>query len=282
MPKFYCEYCDIYLTHSSPVGRRQHNHGRKHVSAKIEYFQNLIKEEGITPQNFLVFLNPRNYTNPLDPTCGGRYMNNYEMGPMYMKYDMRSGPYPHRHIPPYGSGNPYGIPSNKYIRAGHFSPTTSKYVNPKYIKGQPSTFGAAPNGPYSPNTPSMNASFQGAPPYAAGLSYNNHGSFMNLRPYNQAYPYQFQHNNNTIYNFDVNSPYGNNKKEITNQKTDTSNLANPLNTPVTGSNTITRCSNEPLINREVDHTRDKEVGDVNLVKNEISESKKSGIVEKER
>ncbi|KAF8819803.1 U1 zinc finger protein [Cardiosporidium cionae] len=46
MPKFYCEYCDIYLTHSSPAGRRQHTSGRKHISAKVEYYQNLIREQG--------------------------------------------------------------------------------------------------------------------------------------------------------------------------------------------------------------------------------------------
>lgn len=49
MPKYYCEYCDIYLTHSSPGGRRQHASGRKHISMKIEYYQNLIREKGFVP-----------------------------------------------------------------------------------------------------------------------------------------------------------------------------------------------------------------------------------------
>eukprot|EP00922_Rhytidocystis_sp_ex-Travisia-forbesii_P058391 GHVS01086309.1.p1 GENE.GHVS01086309.1~~GHVS01086309.1.p1 ORF type:complete len:141 (-),score=22.11 GHVS01086309.1:194-592(-) len=46
MPKYYCEYCDIYLTHSSPAGRRQHNSGRKHINMKVEYYQNLLREGG--------------------------------------------------------------------------------------------------------------------------------------------------------------------------------------------------------------------------------------------
>jgi U1 zinc finger len=31
MPKFYCEYCGIYLTHSSPRGRKEHSTGKKHI-----------------------------------------------------------------------------------------------------------------------------------------------------------------------------------------------------------------------------------------------------------
>lgn len=49
MPKYYCEYCDIYLMHSSLAGRRQHNAGRKHINNKIEFYQNLIREKGVTP-----------------------------------------------------------------------------------------------------------------------------------------------------------------------------------------------------------------------------------------
>eukprot|EP00918_Siedleckia_nematoides_P040881 GHVU01088755.1.p2 GENE.GHVU01088755.1~~GHVU01088755.1.p2 ORF type:complete len:147 (-),score=15.70 GHVU01088755.1:70-453(-) len=49
MPKYFCDYCDIYLTHSSPAGRRQHNYGRKHVNNKIEYYANLVREPTFVP-----------------------------------------------------------------------------------------------------------------------------------------------------------------------------------------------------------------------------------------
>mmetsp|Transcript_41576 Transcript_41576/g.93816 ORF Transcript_41576/g.93816 Transcript_41576/m.93816 type:complete len:143 (-) Transcript_41576:93-521(-) len=49
MPKFYCEYCDLFLTHSGVSGRRQHLTGRRHINNKIEYYQTLIKEKGLTP-----------------------------------------------------------------------------------------------------------------------------------------------------------------------------------------------------------------------------------------
>jgi len=44
MPKFYCEYCDLYLTHSGLSGRRQHLTGRRHINNKIEYYQMLIRD----------------------------------------------------------------------------------------------------------------------------------------------------------------------------------------------------------------------------------------------
>lgn len=54
MPKFYCEYCGIYLTHSSPSGkkttlttqsgRKQHSIGRKHIQSKIDYYTQLLIE----------------------------------------------------------------------------------------------------------------------------------------------------------------------------------------------------------------------------------------------
>jgi hypothetical protein len=44
MPKYFCEYCGIYLTHSSPWGRKQHSHGRKHINNKIEYYSQFLYE----------------------------------------------------------------------------------------------------------------------------------------------------------------------------------------------------------------------------------------------
>merc|ERR1711948_73650 len=43
------EYCDLFLTHSGLNGRRQHLTGRRHINNKIEYYQMLIREKGLTP-----------------------------------------------------------------------------------------------------------------------------------------------------------------------------------------------------------------------------------------
>lgn len=49
MPKFYCDYCDIYLTHSSTNGRKQHRLGRKHINNKIDHYKKVIKSPGFSP-----------------------------------------------------------------------------------------------------------------------------------------------------------------------------------------------------------------------------------------
>ncbi|SBT80785.1 RNA-binding protein (U1 snRNP-like), putative [Plasmodium malariae] len=140
MPKYYCEYCDIYLTHSSPVGRRQHIQGRKHISAKIEYFQNLLREEGITPQNFLGFLGNRPYNNAL----GNPMMNNFMHGNynMYMKHNQIKN---FSHSMRGGNSYRLNMPNNKYSRAGYHPPGSSnKYYsnsNNKYAN----TYGPSPN-----------------------------------------------------------------------------------------------------------------------------------------
>jgi len=49
MPKFHCDYCDISLAHSSMTGRRQHNAGRKHIQNKIDFYQKVMRDQGLAP-----------------------------------------------------------------------------------------------------------------------------------------------------------------------------------------------------------------------------------------
>ncbi|GER43733.1 U1 small nuclear ribonucleoprotein C [Striga asiatica] len=39
MPRYYCDYCDTYLTHDSPSVRKQHNAGYKHKNNVRNYYQ---------------------------------------------------------------------------------------------------------------------------------------------------------------------------------------------------------------------------------------------------
>ncbi|XP_073054201.1 U1 small nuclear ribonucleoprotein C-like [Primulina eburnea] len=39
MPRYYCDYCDTYLTHDSPSVRKQHNAGYKHKANVRSYYQ---------------------------------------------------------------------------------------------------------------------------------------------------------------------------------------------------------------------------------------------------
>ncbi|KPV76944.1 uncharacterized protein RHOBADRAFT_12782 [Rhodotorula graminis WP1] len=44
MGKYYCDYCDVFLTHDSSSVRRAHNSGRNHLSNVRDYFANLGSE----------------------------------------------------------------------------------------------------------------------------------------------------------------------------------------------------------------------------------------------
>ncbi|KAJ3100899.1 hypothetical protein HDU97_001839 [Phlyctochytrium planicorne] len=45
MPKYYCDYCDIFLTHDSPSVRKAHNAGWKHKMHVQNYFTNLSQDK---------------------------------------------------------------------------------------------------------------------------------------------------------------------------------------------------------------------------------------------
>ncbi|KAK9318908.1 U1 zinc finger-domain-containing protein [Lipomyces orientalis] len=45
MPKYFCDYCDVYLTHDSISVRRAHNSGRNHIKNVIDYYQKISQEQ---------------------------------------------------------------------------------------------------------------------------------------------------------------------------------------------------------------------------------------------
>ncbi|CAF1381768.1 unnamed protein product [Adineta steineri] len=45
MPKYYCDYCDTYLTHDSPSVRKTHCQGRKHKENVRDYYQKWMEEQ---------------------------------------------------------------------------------------------------------------------------------------------------------------------------------------------------------------------------------------------
>ncbi|KAK5080299.1 U1 small nuclear ribonucleoprotein C [Exophiala xenobiotica] len=45
MPKFFCDYCDVYLTHDSMSVRKSHNTGRNHLRNVTEYYQQIGHEK---------------------------------------------------------------------------------------------------------------------------------------------------------------------------------------------------------------------------------------------
>eukprot|EP01105_Mastigella_eilhardi_P007259 TRINITY_DN18760_c0_g1_i1.p1 TRINITY_DN18760_c0_g1~~TRINITY_DN18760_c0_g1_i1.p1 ORF type:complete len:176 (-),score=31.38 TRINITY_DN18760_c0_g1_i1:27-533(-) len=59
MPKYYCDYCDIFLTHDSPSVRKSHNEGWKHKAAVRQWYSQF--EENQTQS--LIDFKVREYEN---------------------------------------------------------------------------------------------------------------------------------------------------------------------------------------------------------------------------
>ncbi|KAI6239637.1 U1 small nuclear ribonucleoprotein C [Aphelenchoides fujianensis] len=45
MPKYYCDYCDAFLTHDSPSVRKTHNGGRKHKEHVRQFYQQWMEQQ---------------------------------------------------------------------------------------------------------------------------------------------------------------------------------------------------------------------------------------------
>jgi len=48
MPRFYCDYCDVFLTHDSFAGRKQHMRGRKHQDNVRQYYMQFLQKPVLT------------------------------------------------------------------------------------------------------------------------------------------------------------------------------------------------------------------------------------------
>eukprot|EP00629_Pelagomonadales_sp_RCC1024_P001898 CAMPEP_0119284086 /NCGR_PEP_ID=MMETSP1329-20130426/29745_1 /TAXON_ID=114041 /ORGANISM="Genus nov. species nov., Strain RCC1024" /LENGTH=118 /DNA_ID=CAMNT_0007284763 /DNA_START=135 /DNA_END=487 /DNA_ORIENTATION=- len=44
MPRYFCDYCDVYLTHDSAPGRKQHIRGWKHRENVKQYYEQYMKQ----------------------------------------------------------------------------------------------------------------------------------------------------------------------------------------------------------------------------------------------
>lgn len=49
MPKYFCDYCNIYLTHNSLNARRTHNAGLKHKANVRTYYAQFLETASIHP-----------------------------------------------------------------------------------------------------------------------------------------------------------------------------------------------------------------------------------------
>ena len=71
MPKYYCDYCDTFLTHDSPSVRKTHCTGRKHKDNVKFYYQKWMEEQAqhlidaTTGKLYLIHINTEDPVNQL-------------------------------------------------------------------------------------------------------------------------------------------------------------------------------------------------------------------------
>ena len=73
MPKYFCDYCDAYLTHDSPSVRKTHCSGRKHKDNVRMYYQTWMEEQAqeLIDKTTQAFQKGQITNNPFGPGIGG-------------------------------------------------------------------------------------------------------------------------------------------------------------------------------------------------------------------
>mmetsp|Transcript_8174 Transcript_8174/g.13199 ORF Transcript_8174/g.13199 Transcript_8174/m.13199 type:complete len:94 (+) Transcript_8174:57-338(+) len=64
MTRFFCDYCDMFLSHDSASGRREHIYGWKHRVNYRMYYENIMKEEQARAQQVQMPLPPPGMVPP--------------------------------------------------------------------------------------------------------------------------------------------------------------------------------------------------------------------------
>merc|ERR1712212_473832 len=97
MPKYYCDYCDTFLTHDSPSVRKTHNAGRKHKDNVRTFYQEWLEKQTQT-------LMDRNRPMAGMPIVGGQPMR---------------GPAPRAMVNPHMMMNPHMMNMRPMQPMGH-------------------------------------------------------------------------------------------------------------------------------------------------------------------
>ena len=151
MPKYYCDYCDTYLTHDSPSVRKTHNGGRKHKEAVRLYYTKWIEEQA---QSFIDQTYKSQMGNSMPPFFMGGPMGGVGIPPGQMTMvpppGMMGGP-PGGMLPP-GPGGPMGPggppgPPNQGGPAFHGAQYPGGSVPMSGPPGRGKMHGSRPEGP---------------------------------------------------------------------------------------------------------------------------------------
>ncbi|KAF8204705.1 U1 small nuclear ribonucleoprotein C [Pholiota molesta] len=128
MPKHYCDYCDVFLTHDSTSVRKAHNSGRNHLSNVRDYYASLGHDKA---QNIIDQI-----TSAYE--SGGPPPGGFGFGPQHL-----GGPPPGFGAPPMGYG---GQPMPPPGFGGRFPPMMPPGAPPFPPNNMPPGMGGPPAG----------------------------------------------------------------------------------------------------------------------------------------
>ncbi|QIW94706.1 hypothetical protein AMS68_000224 [Peltaster fructicola] len=195
MPKFFCDYCDVYLTHDSMSVRKAHNSGRNHLRNVVDYYQQIGQEKAQSVIDSITNSYAAEGQESSNPML--RQLGPGGFGPQGFQpgFPGQGPPFPHPGMPPMpfaagrgmpmppgGRGPPPGFaPSNIAPPRGlppGFTPSNIAppqgmppgFASPGGMAGSPPPFsppGGGPGGPPPNGVP-------GFPPY--GMNGTSHGA----------------------------------------------------------------------------------------------------------
>jgi len=147
MPKYFCDYCDIYLTHDSSSVRNAHNRGWKHKSSVRAYYEEFIRDNNIYVRHPIVD-DTRPWRVQRRAAEGGGDRGGGDRGP---RRDDFGG----------GGGGGFGTGANRGgpPRDGPYSRPPGQYGGgppPHYHQGPPPGYGGPPP-PHDPSGPAYAA-----------------------------------------------------------------------------------------------------------------------------
>ncbi|OWZ35289.1 U1 small nuclear ribonucleoprotein C [Cryptococcus neoformans] len=159
MGKYYCDYCDIYLTHDSMNARKAHNSGRNHVANVRDYFAGLGGNQAQSLIDQIIQQHESGGRNQMmmapSMRLGAGFMNPLATQPGYPG-PPPSGAFPT--FPPTAGTPPFRPPFPPSSAPGAPPPSMPPFLPPGASAG--AGMGSTP--PFPPNTASPNP---GMPPF---------------------------------------------------------------------------------------------------------------------
>ncbi|KAG2297504.1 hypothetical protein Bca4012_003313 [Brassica carinata] len=183
MPRYYCDYCDTYLTHDSPSVRKQHNAGYKHKANVRIYYQQFEEQQtqSLIDQRIKEHLGQAAAYNQVGGAFNQHMLARPRLPMMPMPMGMRPPLLPRPMMPGQGYMPPPGLPQMMAPPGAPLPPPPQNgMLRPPGMASLPGQGGGPPpnyNGlPLPPPPPYQTNPAAAAPPSGGGFNNPNPGA----------------------------------------------------------------------------------------------------------